>query len=134
MTQRIFRTTDGYLLKRDGMTWTDNDMAFPAHAETGMPLDSEGRTLEGRMLVAPTIHLNGTDAMSLYNDYDAAAQAVREALRKLTQAAPNARDYYPQGDRAFQAAVVEHEKRWEKLESVAKDLAILMHHVVREAR
>lgn len=52
----------------------------------------------------PTIHLNGTGALTLQTDALAIARAA-EALEKAMQDAEfNARDYYPQGPGAFEAA------------------------------
>lgn len=55
-------------------------------------------------LVTPTVHLNGTSKEELVQGRIAvieAAQALRDALQR---AAPNARDYYPQGDDAYKLA------------------------------
>lgn len=46
-------------------------------------------------------------------------------MRAVAEAAPNARDYYPQGPTAHQAAVREHTSRLERLESVRRELEAL---------
>ena len=58
-------------------------------------------------MILPTIHLNGTSALSLADQYKDAYGAISKAMDLLSQACPNARDYYPQGDGAFQTAVKE---------------------------
>ena len=52
-------------------------------------------------MTAPTVHLNGTSAAALLEGYEKATAAVTAALTALGEAAPNARDYYPQGRGAW---------------------------------
>lgn len=77
-------------------------------------------------MVSPTIHLNGTSGSALYDMNVAAAQAMQHALVALGDAAPNARDYYPQGPGAFEAARREHEHRVERLRAVYHELMDLI--------
>lgn len=81
----------------------------------------------------PTIHLNGTSGDHLLDAHTAARSALRAALAALDECAPNARDYYPQGDGAFRAAVREHEARVEALRGVDRDLAALAEHIADAA-
>jgi hypothetical protein len=77
----------------------------------------------------PTVHLNGTSGEMLLEGYKAAAIAVNEALCKLEESAPNARDYYVQGAREFSHAMDEHMLRCHKLTAVREELVGLLHHV-----
>lgn len=70
----------------------------------------------------PTIHLNGTSREALLEGYVTAISAVNDAMAKLAAAAPNGRDYYPQGTGALTEAQQEHEARAAKLRSVAAEL------------
>jgi hypothetical protein len=89
-------------------------------------------TAENRLadtfMVKPTIHINGTSAESLLYAYRDAADAVQDALHKLYETAPNARDDYPQGDGALSQATAEHNARIEKLMDVANELTELAMH------
>jgi hypothetical protein len=76
----------------------------------------------------PTFHLNGTSAASLRDGYRAAHAAIGEALAALTGAHPHARDYYPQGDDAFGAALAEHRKRVAAIASVHAEIGALYAH------
>lgn len=80
-------------------------------------------------MTLPTIHLNGTSAQSLLDQQTDAGHAVYKAMEALGNAAPNARDYYVQGDGAFQRAAAEHTARMEKLRSVYDDLQKLAEHI-----
>lgn len=73
----------------------------------------------------PTIHLNGTSRAALLESYCDAGAAVRQALDKLADAAPNGRDYYTQGGDAIGVAVAEHVDRLRRLESVLAELSEL---------
>jgi hypothetical protein len=81
-------------------------------------------------MTKPTIHLNGTSAESLLEALNKACTAIRSARNALGEAAPNARDYYPQGDAAFPAAVREHRARDLALKTVFDELVEIAEHVL----
>lgn len=61
--------------------------------------------------ILPQIHLNGTSVDELVEQAEAARQALYAASEALTNAAPNARDYYVIGPDAFRVAQAEYEAR-----------------------
>ncbi len=79
-------------------------------------------------MILPTIHRNGTSADALLEQARAAGDALREALDALQGAAPNARDYYPQGPDAYRAAEAEHAARIGALRRVLADMQALAEH------
>lgn len=80
-------------------------------------------------MLMPSIHLNGSAPRQLIEDNLDAAHHVREALAALARAAPNGRDYYPQGEGAYRQARAEHDARADKLRSILTDLDALSEHV-----
>ena len=54
--------------------------------------------------LAPVVHLNGSGQEALETQWRDTVLALQEARRALHRAAPNARDYYPRGDDAFERA------------------------------
>jgi hypothetical protein len=66
----------------------------------------------------PTIHLNGTGAQSLFDEYHAVYLALDGASDALQAATCNARDFYPQGDAARQQARNERAEMFRKLAEV----------------
>jgi len=76
----------------------------------------------------PFVHINGTGRSRLVDLYCNAGGAVMDALRKLGEAAPNQRDYYPLGDDAWRAARAEHEARVARLRTVLDELQELAEH------
>jgi hypothetical protein len=84
----------------------------------------------------PSIHLNGTDAQSLFDGYRAAYEAVKAAQKALAQCAPNGRDYYGQdsmipGSRsAINDAMDEHRARMAALETIERDLEAFALHLM----
>lgn len=66
----------------------------------------------------PTIHLNGTGAKSLFDEYHAAYEAVCESIEKLALATCHPRDFYPQGDNAWPEAREERDLAFAKLSEV----------------
>lgn len=73
-------------------------------------------------MMFPTVHLGGTSVDDLFAPNRNAFTRVREALEYLQKAAPNARDYYPQGPAAFTMAQAEHAARIDALQGVLSDL------------
>jgi hypothetical protein len=67
------------------------------------------------MATIPTIHLNGTGATTLQEEYWAAHEAIDAALEKLSEATLNGRDFYPQGPDAYQQARKERCAAFQKL-------------------
>lgn len=76
----------------------------------------------------PTIHMNGTGAAQLLQQYSAALYALSDAMTALCDAAPHGRDYYPQGDTAYREAAAEHAARALKLGQVYAELERLCLH------
>ena len=66
-------------------------------------------------VILPTIHINGTSAKSLTEDYAQARRAVQEAVNALRAVDFNARDYYVQGPGAWTAAVQQREDVYQHL-------------------
>ena len=66
----------------------------------------------------PTIHSNGTGAKSLADEYHAVYRAIDRANDALQAATCNARDFYPQGDAAWQQAREERAEMFHKLAEV----------------
>lgn len=84
-------------------------------------------------MILPTIHLGGTSCVDLLEDNRTAADAIRQAIRKLEAAGPNGRDYYPQGPSAFTQAQQEHQDRLEDLGRVLQDLDTIADHLTQGA-
>lgn len=80
-------------------------------------------------ITKPLIHLNGSAGDRLYDEYSQAANAVHAAITAVEKAAPNARDYYPQGDSAYAAARAEHELRIRRLGEIHDELSAIYEHI-----
>ena len=78
----------------------------------------------------PTVHLNGTSADELIEQLSAASNALNEAYRSLQDAAPNGRDYYPQGPDALTKAINEHMYRLSCIDAVKAEIDFLAEKVV----
>lgn len=75
----------------------------------------------------PTIHMNGTSPEALRDDYAEAAEAVRDALRRVQKIEFNGRDYYPV-EGSFQKAQGEHVARLKLLQIIADELMEIAVH------
>lgn len=73
-------------------------------------------------IITPLVHLNGTDAETLLDQYYEASRALAYAIEVLHGAAPNARDYYPKGPNAFSQAQQAHNARIDKLKEVHEEI------------
>jgi len=67
----------------------------------------------------PTIHLNGTGADALRQEYRAVRKAISAASDALAAATCNQRDFYPQEPAAWQRARLERERAFELLRQVS---------------
>ena len=77
----------------------------------------------------PTVHLNGTAAEDLHYQLDAAVNRLRAAQKAMVEAAPNGRDYYPQGQQMARIAMGAHERRCLDLNRMLAELEEQRDHV-----
>jgi len=80
-------------------------------------------------MIFPSLHLNGTSREELEQQIENATSAINTAIRKLNDAAPNGRDYYPQGETAIIIAQKEHQSRVERLKSVYDELFTIYENI-----
>ena len=69
-------------------------------------------------IALPTIHLNGTGAKSLQEQYRAVRLAAKATADALADATCNGRDFYPQGPEAFQQAQADRREMFRLLQLV----------------
>lgn len=81
------------------------------------------------MPTIPTIHLNGTSKKTLLEWYEAAYAALGKAADALAEAAPNGRDYYPQGPDAYSKAAAEHEARMRQIGKMRADIEEIVNDI-----
>jgi hypothetical protein len=72
------------------------------------------------MTTLPTIHLNGTSADNLFEEYRAVRKAVNAARELLVAATCNQRDFYPQGSDTWQQARIERDEALRMLQRVSE--------------
>jgi hypothetical protein len=73
-------------------------------------------------MYTPTIHLNGTSRLTLLEQARAAATALDAAIEAMRRMSPNGRDYYPQGNQAIRAAMLEHTIRLSTLQEMRAEI------------
>ena len=73
-------------------------------------------------MILPTIHLNGSSAKSLTDEYTQARRAVHDAMNAMQKIDFNNRDYYPQGQMAWLDAVRQRQDLFNALAHVAAEL------------
>jgi hypothetical protein len=83
-------------------------------------------------MIKPTIHINGSSAQSLADEYQQAASYLRTCLDVLPS--PNARDYYPQEPDAFTKAQQEHASRRLRVATVLEEVETLARHCADRIR
>lgn len=71
---------------------------------------------------APTIHLNGTSAEVLLDNVRKALVALDIARTQITNMAPHPRDYYLQGEYAFDSASDSHASMLAKLKDIREEV------------
>ena len=71
--------------------------------------------------ILPIVHLNGTSRAALIDQRVEAGRAVREALDKLHEMAPNGRDYFLKPG-LFEQARAQHERRAAALRALFNEI------------
>ena len=80
-------------------------------------------------MIYPTVHLGGTAKGDLLGALTDAMATLQDAIVAVQRAAPNGRDYYPQGAAAINTAQAEHGDRLNLLEQVRADLEAIAIHI-----
>jgi hypothetical protein len=80
------------------------------------------------MTTLPTIHLNGTGAKSLFDEYHEALRFAHRLRTAIAEATCNQRDFYPQGEEAWQKARAERMEAFAKLSDVEEYLTAWAEH------
>ena len=73
-------------------------------------------------MILPTIHLNGTSQAELETQVRNVVDALATAEEALQAMAPHQRDYYPQGESAWQAARNDHQVRLHTIHGMRAEL------------
>lgn len=83
-------------------------------------------------MMIPTVHLNGTSKAHLEEQIQGAIDALRAAEDALVYAAPNGRDYYPQGPSAINTAIAEYTARLAAVREVRQQMEAIVEKVVSQ--
>lgn len=74
-------------------------------------------------LVLPIVHLNGTSREQLIEQQMEVVHALKAALAKLKEAAPNMRDYYPKPG-LWDEAVKQHDHRVKAVHELIREISM----------
>jgi len=77
----------------------------------------------------PTVHMNGDSKQTLLDQNLKATHAIRDAIDAMHEAAPNARNFYVQGEGAWKAARDEYSNRLRQLDSIRDELDAITQHI-----
>ena len=80
----------------------------------------------------PTAHLNGTNGLELFDQICDVSRAVENAIEKLQDAWPKARDYYTQKDKAWGECMDEWTARMGKLVEVKEELDEILEGITKQ--
>lgn len=83
-------------------------------------------TDDGKEILAPTVHLNGTSRKELLRTNREALDALERAVDLLVEAGPNGRDFYVQGADAIRRALAEHSARLSALVAAKQELQAIV--------
>lgn len=86
------------------------------------------------MYTLPTIHLNGTGAKTLRDEYYEALKALNNLHDVLAATTCNARDFYPQGDSAWSDARYERAEAFAKLSDIEDYLNAWIEHACKHIK
>ena len=78
--------------------------------------------MDATKIIAPAVHLNGTDRTGLVEQYTKALEAVNSAVNAMSTVYPHGRDYYILEPGSYGVASEQHNARVRKLVSVRDEL------------
>lgn len=87
-----------------------------------------------KALATPTVHLNGTSAEELKDQFHRACAALQGAYTVLAGIAPHGRDYYVQTPDGYTQAREEHHARLAKITEIQAELVALYDAVTDQQR
>lgn len=98
-------------------------------------------TENGKSVIAPTVHLNGSGKESLLEQYHGIREAIWATQKAMAEAHPHGRDYYVQnrpeeglhGD-AVRRAALEHRARLLKLIEVEEEINAIIFNIQDQGR
>jgi hypothetical protein len=82
-------------------------------------------------IAVPSVHMNGDTREELLRINRAAYDAATALIDALYEAAPNGRNFYPQGPDAMGKAVAQHHSRVNRAEGIKAELAEIVHSLMR---
>jgi hypothetical protein len=85
-------------------------------------------------MMIPTIHLNGTGAETLMRELNAAIDGIDVAYTAVSHMTVHGRDYYPQGQQAYQVARIEQERRLRCLIEIKNELLEMYLKIEKEVK
>jgi len=85
-------------------------------------------------ITLPTLHLNGTGAATLKREYRTVLEALSNAAEALAQATCHPRDFYPQGDGAWERARAERDAEFQRLAEVVQYVEQWLIHIQDSGR
>lgn len=74
----------------------------------------------------PSVHMNGDTRKTLVAQHRAVYNKARDLLDALTEASPNGRNYYVQGDDAIKQAVAEARARYAAVHAIKADAETIL--------
>ena len=83
-------------------------------------------------ITIPTIHLNGDSRAELVRQNRLVYDRANALLDALTEAGPNGRNFYVQGDDAIKHAQVQHRQRVSAVVSVRTDAEMILHAIMED--
>lgn len=81
-------------------------------------------------ITLPTIHLNGTSKKDLIEGYENAFLKINDAVEEVNKIQFHSRDYYPQGNDAWNKAVEERINMKKKLKEVEDYILKHLTHLI----
>lgn len=98
-------------------------------------------TENGKEVIAPTVHLNGSGKAALLEQFNGVREAIWAAQKAMSEAHPHGRDYYVQngpeeglyGD-AVRRAAEEHRARLLKLIEIEEEINAILFNIQGQGR
>lgn len=119
---------DAYMYATTGSFEPDKDEEIERARQIYERLGNGQEDVPAVALVFPVVHLNGTPRQRLLDGYCEAKKALQDALDKIIENGPNARDYYLRPG-TYEKAREQHAARCASIRNQIKDLEKIAEHI-----
>lgn len=120
------------ILKWQKTELLNGEMEYQFVSDFGIMTGNSEMKLGCVEFMLPTVHLNGTGVVDLLNDARNSYKSLSLVYHQMEITGPHERDYYPQGNGAYQKAAQQHASRMVRLKAIIDEYEFMGYGLNKE--